>query len=228
MQVLFQVGSIELLQLRWVVGVQVFAVSRVEAVANIGHFAIRVGQDVSIRLVVGDGAIVEGIGLGRADKGGCGRVAGEEGLKRACSCFEIHCFLGDVASCGFGLVKRGFGGLEGTEDLEEGEEVFPCASCEAIKGVADQVGMCVLVDQEANSKPLRRSTIIYIGDVWDAAADGEAGYDWSGGFVKVRSYRKRFSLFSGCEDSFYEETFGVSLRRLAIFDFSFGDIILVR
>jgi hypothetical protein len=48
--------------------------------------------------------------------------------------------------------------------------------------------MCVFVNQKANGKTLRRSTIIDVGDVRDAAAYGEADYDWCGGLIEVACY----------------------------------------
>ena len=61
--------------------------------------------------------------------------------------------------------------------MEESKKVFTCPSREAVKCVADQVGVGLLVDEEANSKPFRCGPIVYIRDVWDTTTDGEAGYN---------------------------------------------------
>ena len=106
-------------------------------------------------------------------------MTGKEGLEGACSCFEVCCLLCCIPSFCFGLVKRPFGGLKGTKDLEEGEEVFACSCCKAVEGVTDQVGVSVLINEEANSETFRCGTVVYIWDVWDATTYREPSYDRS-------------------------------------------------
>jgi len=113
-----------------------------------------------------------------------------------------------------GLVECGFGGLKGAEDLQEGEEVFPCASGKAVEGMADQVCVLLLVDQETDRESFGCGTIICVGDMWDTSANREASYDWGRDMVEVRSCRQLSSLLSRYEGPFYKEAFGVSLNKL--------------
>lgn len=63
-EIFLEVALIELLQLQGIVGIKVVAICRVEAIADVGDFAVLVGQNVCVGLVVRDGAIVEGVWLG--------------------------------------------------------------------------------------------------------------------------------------------------------------------
>lgn len=136
-------------------------------------------------------------------------MAGEETLESCSGYLESCKFFGRVASSGYGFVKQSFRGLEGAEDLEEGQEIFTCSRCKSIEAVVDQIGMGVFVKEEANSKAFWCSAIIYIRDVWYATTNREPSYDWSRGFVEVRRYRKRLCLLGRCERPFYKKSFGV-------------------
>lgn len=70
-QINLKVVFCERMQLCRIVGVQVFAVRRVEAIADIRHLAVCIGQNMCVGLVVSDGAIVEGVRLGRLDEYSC-------------------------------------------------------------------------------------------------------------------------------------------------------------
>ena len=126
LQVVLQITSTECLQFQRVVGVDMFAIFRIKAVADVRHLAIFVGQYMSIGLVIGDGAIIERVWLGRVNECGCRWVASQKSLEGRCGCFEVCCFLDRIASYSFGFVERGFGSLKGTEDLEEGKKVLSC------------------------------------------------------------------------------------------------------
>jgi hypothetical protein len=64
-------------------------------------------------------------------------MCGKEALEGSCGCLECSLLFACVASRCLGFVERGFGGLEGTEDLEEGEKVFACSCCEAVESMSD-------------------------------------------------------------------------------------------
>lgn len=103
-------------------------------------------------------------------------MTGEEGLEWCCRCLEGCYFFGCVASCSRGFVEQSFGGLERTEDLEEGQKVFACTGCKPVEGVANEIGMCMLINEEANSQALWCGAVIYIRNVWNTSADREARY----------------------------------------------------
>lgn len=137
----------------------------------------------------------------------------EEGLKWSCSCLECGLLFAYVTSCGLSFVKCCLGRLEGTEGLEESKKILACPCCEAVKGMTDQVGMRVLVNEKANCKSFRRSTVVYVRNVRDTTTDGEMGYDWRGCLIEVTCYGGRLGLLCRCEGSFDKETFRVCFER---------------
>jgi hypothetical protein len=91
---------------------------------------------------------------------------------------ESGLFLGGVAAPFLGVVELFLVELDGTEELEEGQEVLAGSGGEAVEGVVDQIGVCVAVDLEADGDAFGGGDAVYVLDVWDAAADGEARDDW--------------------------------------------------
>jgi len=166
------------------------AVLWIKTVADVRDLSFCIGQDVCVWFVVGYGAVIERVWLGRIDKSGCGWMTGEEGLEGACSRLEGCYFFGCVAFCGFSLVERSFGSLEGAKDLQEGEKVFAGSSRKAIECVTDQICVRVPVYQEANSESFWSGTIIYIWYVWDTSANRETCHDWSRRIAEMRSQRE--------------------------------------
>ena len=75
--------------------------------------------------------------------------------------------------------------------------------------MVDQIGVCVAVDLEADGDAFGGGDAVYVLDVWDAAADGEARDDWGCGVVEMGSYRKGLCLVGWCEFPFNEKAFGV-------------------
>lgn len=104
-------------------------------------------------------------------------MSGKKALEGCCRCLEIGFFSACVTSCGLGFVKRRLSCLKYTEDLKKGEKVFTGTCRKSVKCMAYYVGMCVFVNEKANGQSFRCSAIVYIRNVRDTTADGEAGYD---------------------------------------------------
>jgi hypothetical protein len=158
--------------------VEVVAVGGVEAVAHVGDFAVFVGQDVGVWLVVRDRAVVVGVGLLARYEHHCGWDLNEESLEGGVGFVKRGLFLGGVAAPFLGVVELFLVELDGTEELEEGQEILAGSGGEPVEGVVDQVGVCVAVDLEADGDAFGGGDAVYVLDVWDAAANGEARDDW--------------------------------------------------
>lgn len=178
-----------------------------------------------VGLMIGNCAIIDGVGFRRGYECGCGRMASKKGLKCASGRPKVRGLFDGIATCGLSYVKRSFSGLEGTKDSKE---FVASTSRKAIECVADKIRVYVLVHQGANSEPFRSGTVVYIRDAWDAPAYRKASYNRCGTFVVMGSYRQSSSLFSRCECTFHKKTLRMSFAMFSqVKALKSEDIILV-
>lgn len=209
LEVILQVARPKVLERLVVFGIEVDAVCRLETVPHIGDFAIFVGQDVSVGLVVRDSAIVVGIRLLRGHEPFGGFVRVEEDLECSADLLQDGQFLGGVATAGLGLFVQGLGNFDGSKHLEEAQEVLAVLSRKPVEGVVDEICVRVLVDLEANGEALGSGAVCSVGDVRDAAANREASRHWSRAVVEVSGCGEGLGLLRWRERSLDQEAFGV-------------------
>lgn len=126
--------------------------------------------------------LLSGITRGRRlrvlDKGESGRVGAEKLFNR-------------------GRRRRSSGGCH--HRFQEFQKLCAGAGGEKRSGVADDIGVDVLSQIEANGYSARASIRIGIRDLWQSGRVGEADRDWRGGIVEMRSGGELFGLFRRSE-----------------------------